>query len=327
MGLFGRGVDPGKVIEKGQSCTGRIIGIAVREESVGEDSKRRVDAYAVEVRASPPFVAGVEQTLTPDRTVRLGMDVQVKHLDGKAIIDWESTCGGEINWIRLLKEAPATAIVDETLKLDKTRKKGLPGSVTITGASIVDAMMGIRQVLQLGVIVQPQGVESYDSALGNVHVPHYASHLVEVGTVLPAWIDSRRLDKVKIDWPAAATAAPGVGVPPSDVLGGIGNVFTGTPANRSTVAQVVDDRPIAAMVSPEHDAIDGVTFETWVAVEVGTGLDRIRPPDVDAYAERFGAPPGAYTAAARQWTARTRADWRLGAAFGEACEVERKRRR
>ncbi len=327
MGLFGRGVNPDKVMAQGQSCTGRIIGIAVREESVGENSTRRVDAYAVEVRASPPFVAGVEQTLTPDQTVRLGMDVQVKHLDGKAMIDWKSTCGGEINWIRLLKEPPLTTIVDETLKLDKTRKKGLPGSVTITDASIVDAMMGMRRVLQLGVLVQPDGVDSYDSTLTNVGVPHYASHLVEVGAVLPAWIDARRLDKVKIDWPAAATASPGVGVPPSDVLASIGNVFTGTPAERSSVMQTADDRPIAAAVSPDHDSIGGVTFETWVAVEVGTGIDRIPPAGIDAYAEQFGAQPGAYTAAAQQWAARMRTDWRLGAAFGEACEAERKRRR
>ena len=103
---------------------------------------------------------------------------------------------------------------------------------------------------------------------------------------------------MKIDWPAAATANPGVGVPPSPVLAGIGNVFTGAPADRSPVAQVLDDRPIVAAVSPQHEPIDGVTFETWVTVEVGTGIDRIAPAGYDAYAEQLGAPPGAYTAAA-----------------------------
>ena len=228
MGLFRRGVDPDEVMAKGHSGEGRIIGISsVREESVGEDfdpSRRRLRRR----RALKLTVRRRRRTdPDPDRTVRLEMDVRVMHLDGKAIIDWKATCGGEINWIRLLKEPPAATIVDATSKLDKARRKGLPGSVTITGASIVDAMMGLRQVLRLDLVVRPDGVEAYDSTQTDVDVPHYASHLIDVGAVLPAWIDARRLrqgeDRLAHGhdgrprgrcapsrcWPASATSSPG----------------------------------------------------------------------------------------------------------------------
>jgi hypothetical protein len=327
MGLFGLGgVKPQKVVDRGERAPGRIVGIEVEMVSGGDgEADRRVDDYAVEVLTSTPFVAGVRQYLRPDHGVRLGMDVVVIHLDGHAVIDWSATSGGSNSPVSaLLEEPPARGILDKTLGLKKAAK-GVPATVTISDLRIRDTMMGLGSVLDISIVVRPDGLDEYDSELKKLTVPFYATHLVEIGRELPGWVDPGRLDKVVIDWAAAAQAEPGVGVPPAEILGSIGTVFTGTGAPTSAMSAPADTRPIAVSTDG-HAAIDGVTFDMWVAVEAGTQRDRVAPADYDVYAERYGVPPGAYTAAAAGWQARTMKDWRLGAAFAEAVEQARKNR-
>jgi hypothetical protein len=327
MGLFGLGgVKPQKVVDKGERARGRIVGIEVEMVSGGDgESDRRVDEYAVEVLTATPFVAGVRQYLQPDHGVRLGMDVVVLHLDGYAVIDWPATSGGSNSPVSaLLKEPPARGILDKTLGLKKATK-GVPATVTISNLQIRDAMMGLASVLDIAIAVRPDGLDEYDSELKKATVPFYATHLAEIGRELPGWVNPGRLDKVVVDWASAAEIEPGVGRPPAEILSSIGNVFTGTGSPTSTMSVPADDRPIAAS-SDGHDAIDGVTFDMWVAVEAGTQRDRVAPAQYDVYAEQYGVPPGAYTAAAAGWQARMMKDWRLGAAFGEAVEKAKKHR-
>jgi hypothetical protein len=270
-------------------------------------------------------VAGVRQYLQPDHGVRLGMDVVVLHLDGYAVIDWPATSGGSNSPVSaLLKEPPARGILDKTLGLKKATK-GVPATVTISNLQIRDAMMGLASVLDIAIAVRPDGLDEYDSELKKATVPFYATHLAEIGRELPGWVNPGRLDKVVVDWASAAEIEPGVGRPPAEILSSIGNVFTGTGSPTSTMSVPADDRPIAAS-SDGHDAIDGVTFDMWVAVEAGTQRDRVAPAQYDVYAEQYGVPPGAYTAAAAGWQARMMKDWRLGAAFGEAVEKAKKHR-
>ena len=326
MGLFGfGGVKPQKVVDRGERAMGRIVGIEVEMVSGGEgESDRRVDEYAVEVLTPTSFVAGVRQYLQPDHSVRLGMDVVVLHLDGHAVIDWPATSGGSNSPVSaLLKEPPARGILDKTLGLKKAAK-GVPAKVTIANLQIRDTMLGLASVLDIAIAVHPDGLDEYDSELKKATVPFYATHLAEIGRELPGWVNPGRLDKVVIDWAAAAEIEPGVGVPPAAILGSVGNVFSGTGTPTSTVSVPADDRPIAASTDG-HDAIDGVTFDMWVAVEAGTQRDRVAPGEYDVYAERYGVPPGAYTAAAAVWQARMMKDWRLGAAFGEAVEQAKNR--
>lgn len=330
MGLFGLGkMKAEEVLERGLPGSGRIVGIDVSEDS-GETSIR-IDAYAVEVVSAPVFVAGLRQRLRPE-VVRLGMPVAVRHLDGKVLIDWPATCGGrpELVW-SALKNPPAPGILDHTVGVEKARRKGAPALVTIERASIQDALMGLAQVLVLNLTVRPEGLEPYEVELKNVKVPHYATHLCQDGKVLLAWVRIDRLDRVTIDWPAAAMAEPGVGQPPADVLSGIGSVLQpaagSTPSGSAqSVAAVTDDRPIAADVHPSHTPIDGVSFQTWVDVEAGLIRDRVHPSDYDSYAQKHGVPAGAWAGAVAGWQRRINSDWRLGAAFGEAIDAARKRR-
>ena len=330
MGLFGLGkIKPEQVFERGEEAVGRLVGIDIGETST-ETSTVRVDDYAVQVGGPAGFTSGIRQRLDPERLVRLGMVVTVRHLDGRAVIDWAATCGGKgyQGGGALLKSPPAEGIVDSTLGLDKVQRKGVAATVIVTGAAIRDAMLGLSQVLALDLAVTAEGVDGYDTQLTKVEVPHYASHLAEVGALLPAWVRPNRLDRVVIDWPAAAMASPGVGQASSAVLDGLGNVFTGHQGDEPINAmQVADDRPIAAGVGAGHVPIDGVDFDCWVAVEAGLIRDRVAPGDYDTYAQGYGVAPGAWAGAVAGWQQRMMSDWRLGAAYGEAIESARKRGR
>ena len=77
---------------------------------------------------------------------------------------------------------------------------------------------------------------------------------------------------------------------------------------------------------PEVAPIEGVSLETWAAVEVGVGRDRVAPADHDAYAQGYGVPAGRWAAVGAAWQARMRADWRVGVKIGEALEAAQKKR-
>lgn len=105
------------------------------------------------------FVAGLRQRLRPG-VVRLGMPVAVRHLEGRALIDWAATYGGrpELVW-SARKNPPAPGILDHTIGVEKARSKGGPAQVPTERASIQDALMGLAQVLVLQLTVRPEGLE------------------------------------------------------------------------------------------------------------------------------------------------------------------------
>lgn len=342
MGLFGRGRVTGEaVLERGERASGRLVGIHVSETSgAGEsDTNVRVIDYAVEVAGSDRLVAGLRQHLQPLDVVRLGMTVEVRRLQDRVALDWAATCGGRGGVPVFVKQPPPVGITDETLGLKRAQKKGVAGVATLNQAAVRDAMMGLARVLHLDLTVRADGLDEYDVEVGKVEVPFYATHLVEVGTVLPCWVRANRLDRVTIDWPAAASADPGVGRAPSSVLAGIGNVLTGTSGTTgttgtsgATAAATAGNAAASAAAAAAADGtgrepVDGVTFEQWVAIEAGLTRDRIPPDQYDAYAQRHGVAAGSWAAGRAGWEARMRADWRVGAAFGEAVEAAKRTRR
>jgi hypothetical protein len=331
MGLFGRGKVTGEaVMERGERASGRLVGIHVSETSGAGDSDTnvRVIDYAVEVAGGDRLVAGLRQHLQPLDVIRLGMPVQLRRLQDRVALDWAATCGGRGGVPVFVKQHPPDGITDETLGLKRAQKKGVAGVATVNAATVRDAMMGLARVLHLDLTVRADGLDAYDVEVGKVEVPFYATHLVEVGTALPCWVRPNRLDRVTIDWPAAAAADPGIDRPPSPVLDGIGNVLTGTPSTAASVAGGVEVSPAAATPDgPGREPINGVSFDQWVAVEAGLTQDRVPPDQYDAYAQRHGVAAGSWAAGRTGWEARMRSDWRLGAAFGEAVEAAKKNRR
>ena len=80
------------------------------------------------------------------------------------------------------------------------------------------------------------------------------------------------------------------------------------------------------LAADDHDAVEGVDFETWVAVEAGLVRDRVKPADHDVYAGRHGVALGTWDAARSGWQQRMMRDPRLGARYGAEYQAALKRR-
>lgn len=325
MALFG-GPSADKILARGTAARGRVTGIRVRYVSDG-DSDRRVDEYAVEHDGG---TAGIRQILAPDDVVRLGMDVDLVVLGGDSAIDWAST-GSRLGFVgsnethrfKVLKEPPGPGIVDEEKPLAAARRKGEAATITITGLDERSYLGGMATRLTATVTVVIAGTEPYQAEIKGVAVPFYASHLARVGLTAPGFVLLKRLDRPVIDWAAAANAEPGPGRPPArprtaapDEAAGAGADLLGGRTVEEAVAAAAADGPV-------HGGID---LATYVAVEVGLQQDRVKPAEIEGYAATKGVPMGTWASASAAWQAAIRTDWRLGAAFGEAFEQERKRR-
>lgn len=325
MALFG-GPSAEKILAKGTAATGRITGIRVRYVSDGA-SDRRVDEYAVDHAGG---TVGIRQVLAPDDVVRLGMDVDLVLLGGAGAIDWAATGrrqgfegSNETYRFKVLKEPPGPGIVDEEKPLASARKKGEPATITITGLDERSFLGGMAMRLTATVTVELAGTEPYQAEIKGLAVPFYASHLAQVGLRAPGFVVVKRLDKPVIDWAAAANADPGVGRPPARPRSSA-PVETASAGDDLLGGRTVEEAVAAAAAGgPVHGGID---LATYVAVEAGLQRDRVRPAELEAYAATKGVPPGTWASARAAWQAAIGTDWRLGAAFGEAFEAERKRR-
>lgn len=325
MALFG-GTSMDDIVAKGAPSTGRIVGIHVRHVSDG-DSTRRIDQYAVE-HAGGTF--GIRQVLRPDDVVRLGMEVDVLVLGQAGVIDWAAT-GRRLGFdgalddhrSKVLKRPPEPGIVDEDPGPARARKRGEAATVQITGLDERSHLGGLAIRLNATVTVTIAGTAPYEAEIKGLVVPFYASHLIEVGSILPGLVDLRRLDKPVIDWAAAAMADPGIGRPPARPRAGAPADAVG--ASGAPPAPVDIEQSVAD-AAQRGDAHGGIDLATYVAVEVGLQRDRVRPDEYEAYAATKGVPMGTWASASAAWQAAIRSDWQLGAAFGTAFEAERKRR-
>ena len=327
MALFG-GPSADKILAKGSATTGRVTGIRVRSVSDG-DSDRRVDEYAVEHAGG---TNGIRQVLIPDDVVRLGMEVDLALLGGAGAIDWAATGRrqgfdgtNETYRFKALQEPPRPGIVDEEKPLATARKQGEPVTITVTGLEERSYLGAMAIRLTATVTVELPGTEPYETEIKGLAVPFYASHLIQVGLVAPGFVVLKRLDKPVIDWAAAANADPGLGRPPARPR----NADTDTDAVAGAGADLLDGRSVdeAVAAAAAGGAVHGgIDLATYVAVEAGLQRDRVKPAELDAYAAAKGVPMGTWASASAAWQAAIRTDWRLGAAFGEAFEAERKRR-
>jgi hypothetical protein len=317
MGLFGPSFM--KVWQQGAPTEGRIVGI--RRFSVSEDeSTVYLEEYAVEVGGE---VLGIRQRLAPLQEVRLGMPVTV-HRDGKAaVIRWGAPV--ESRWKSV--KAPAAGIED---KVDGPPRGGwASGQAEIVDIGSRSAMLGLTTVTQAKV----RFGDGTEALVDKYAAPFYASHLGGKGTKVPALQHPRDAHKVRIDWPAAAVAVPGVGVAP--ITGGIestagsGSVMSaGEPAIHTGFGKKgLIDRMQGKLAATTGNmmgydmnagpaAEDPVSWETFIAATVGIRDDPTTP--ADEVAQRHGVPPGEWEAANKRWMGRIMSDWKLGAAYGQA---------
>lgn len=174
--------------------------------------------YALDVHGPHPFRGGVRLGSDPPMVVRLGTSLHVLHLDSRVVIDWLGSGAEGVVDTQPLKVAPAPGIEDRTLGLGPIQLRGVPARATIEAAEARTSDRGGDPALHLTLCVERHGLSGYETELAVAQVPHYADHLCAVGRSLPVWVLPERPDAVVIDWPAAATAEPGVGEPPTAVV-------------------------------------------------------------------------------------------------------------
>ena len=209
-----------KLLAEGERATAQIAGIRVRrgnEDSPDqyEFSLRFTGSSATTVRAGCRMSLGALL-----RDIRLGMEVPIRH-DGRerAIIDVPAMAdveGEDAAWGYKPLDPPDDGIADDNFNLEKERRKSDAVVATVVSVTPFE-IMGMRtQNFDVRVRVTPaDGGAPYETVAKREAVPFYALHLAEPGVELPALVRPGRPDKVRIDWPAAAVADPGVGRPPA----------------------------------------------------------------------------------------------------------------
>lgn len=215
MGLLGFGsTGSGDVVARGRSDRADVVGVLVG----GGSGRHRTVDYALDVHGPHPFRGGVRLGSDPPMVVRLGTSLQVLHLNSRVVIDWLGSGAEGVVDTQSLKVAPAPGIEDRTLGLGPIQLRGVPARATIEAAEVSTSGSGGDPAMHLALCVERHGLSGYETELVVAQVPHYADHLCAVGRSLPVWVLPERPDAVVIDWPAAATAEPGVDEPPAAVV-------------------------------------------------------------------------------------------------------------
>lgn len=306
------GPDPKKVLQRGAQERGRIVGIRIGWTS--DDAPSRLDHYAIDTGVR---VYGVRQVLHPEDEVRLGMEVGLRVDKDVAVIEW-----GDPNlyrWKRL-KEPPAAGIDDDSDGLGKARQKWVPAVVTVERLEQGTMMMGLAKVTNLVVVVRVEGQEEYELTINNVQPAFYAAHLFAAGRALPAWVDPKRIDKVKVDWARAAEAEPGVGEPPA-VSRTVGLPDLDMPA-------IAPDGFAAKLLARAGVSVDGdpatvddpVAWDAFVAVQRAIAADGWTedPARQEQLAVANGVPAGEWAGARERWMTRIGTDLGIGQAYRAA---------
>lgn len=312
-----------RLLRDGARAQAQIVGIRViRGDADSPDEHEYALVFAGDAGAQ--VRSGCRQPLGELRpTVRLGMEVPVRHDGGRVIIDTPAmgaTADEGWGW-KGLGDPPLDGIEDYRFEREKEHRKGTAAIVTILGAQRTMILGIAMENVDLGVrVALVDGTPPYETTIKRELIPFYALHLAEPGTDVPGVVRNGKPDKVKIDWGAAAVAVPGVGAPPAP------GVAKEPEAETVAGTEEPQDWSAAGLAADELGEVEGVSFPTWVEVEAGLVRDRVKPVEHDTYAQRLGVPAGTWGAAQRGWQQRMMRDPRVGARFGSEYQAAVKRR-
>jgi len=312
-----------RLARDGAPATARIVGIRIMRQT---DDSPDLHEWALDVTRpdGTRFRAGCRQRLTRARLqqLRLGDEVHVLvDARGGALIAGDDDLAHAALAHKVLKDPPLDGIYDENADLTKERRRSMEAQIVVRAAEPVSVMGMPTLNVHLDVDVRPEGQAPYATTLKRELVPFYAQHLVAAGTVLPGTARPDKPSKVRIDWPAAAMASPGNGVP------AVLEPPPAAPAGPISATATSDDwtsRGLAA--DGDLGERGGITFDQWVAVSAGLVRERVKPANADAYAARHGVASGTWRDAEAAWNAAMMRDPRVGARYGAAFEAARKRR-
>lgn len=323
------------LIEQGERATARIVGI---------DRFLEADATAQELALEVATVGGTLRVGVRDTTIRgrerlrLGLHVPVRHDDERAALDWPllwDTWGLEpgVTAVRLLRKAPDDGVRDRALdaRALKLLKRGDAARAVIVAVEHVHMLGMPTENFDVRLRRDGGGSGPAELLIKRDEIPFYARWLAAPGTEVPIAVASDDPARAAVDWAQAAVDhADRCGAlqdPPPD-----GSAAAAIDAAARVAAQPVASAPAVPVReqvdgADAGDAIEGVGFDDWIAIDVGLTRDRVAPDGYDAYAQERGVPAGRWSQIDAAWRARVQADWRLGARYGEAYEAARKRRR
>ena len=338
------GPDPEKIRDRGTLSPGVIVGIEVT--LTNDEHPDRLDAYAVEAGG---VVYGIRQVLSPEQDVRLGMPVQLR-IDGKhAVIEW-----GDrpilTRW-KTLGTPPVRGITDGRDNERKdglfiARKKGAAATAEILEFTERTVAFGLGRVTDARCRITPSEGASFEAVIPKVVAPFYASHLMSLGAVLQAWhVKGMMGEKLILDWPAAAEASPGIGVPPTpESAPRAGILFDDAPTGWGAGGDATDrdgtgsrdDAPASPPAVPAYAASlmskfgvslptgtgstefeDVVPWDLFVKVNHHIEWNELKRGAVEEYAVSQGVPPGEWKIAHKRWYDRMSSDMTLMTKFGQ----------
>jgi hypothetical protein len=185
-----------RLLDRGETATARIDGVTIKRDSDSESHYYRL-------LTPDGQVLGVRQMLLPRSALaRLGAEVVIRRLDGRAIIDWPATLeragtpdanAGVIGVPR--SKPPERGIRDNTV--DRKRiAKGTPAEAELLRAEAKFVMGMPMENCDLHV-----RIDGRETVVKRAIVPPYALYLLQPGTLLPVAVDPKR---VTVDWITAA---------------------------------------------------------------------------------------------------------------------------
>lgn len=318
----------------------RLAAEGLRDEAVITGIQRKLNdgtaqtSVRLEWRAPEPSTAGILLSSEPIAAIRLGATVAIRTDGGEAVVDWETMRSSlgltDTPGQRRSRRAPDQGVADTSLDMRvlSRLKKWTPSAGTV---------QSIEQSKTMGMLTENWTIvlsraEGPSITVSNDHVPSYVRWYVHPGAELPIVVDPKDTARGQVDWPKLAEERAVAGgrwqdrPPEGSIAAGRQHPSEETRAEQATGLSFGVEQDITpATDDPALSPIEGVDLDTWAHVQVAITQARTSPGDYDAYAtEHHGIPAGRWTAIDAAWNARVRADWKIGAKFGEAYEAAQK---
>jgi hypothetical protein len=329
------GPDATTILRDGASLPGLLVGIKVTLPD-GDSATERHE-FAVEAGGR---LFGIRQNLSPIEEVRLGMPLTVRIQGSDAIIEW-----GDVDLSGWKSVAPPERGItdrrdssDNPTGLDAARRKGESVTAEFLAFPPRKALFGAIQVTDAHCRVITASGAASETKISRFEPPFYATHLITVGTRVPAWNLRGFLgERLVIDWPAAAEATPGIGVP---AAADVSTRFTGGRQGMMSAAgdgdtddtqdsEIPEIPEFAQSIltrfgvsleggSGETEIADPVSWEQFVQIEHDIAWIPVKKRDIEAHAVSLGIPAGEWPAAQRRWQERMSDDLSLAQKYGQA---------
>jgi hypothetical protein len=312
-----------KLAATGDPNTAVITGIKRRYNDSLTDTDLRLEWFAPE-----PRVGAIHYGADIPLAVRLGSTIAVKTDGDSVVVDpaaMTGVAGAPRDAGRRSRKAPYQGADDKALDARVLSRFGkwAPQDATVETFERQSVMGMPSENWDIAV----RCTDGTRALVKRDYVPPYARWYVAPGAVVPVVTDPKDPARAQVNWPLLAERAAVAGGtwrddPPAGSIAEA--LLRADPAENHTPAAPMDEPVVVTPAAESAEAIEGLTLERFAYIEAALIQARVPPTEYDAYATQLGAPAGRWAAVKAAWEQRTRADWRIGAAFGEAFEAARK---